>query len=117
MTDATNDVDGYITSFPAPVREVLTSMRQTLHEAVPEAGEAISYDVASLTLEGRPFVWFAGWSRHVSLYPVPGGDDALTEALAPYRSGKGTLKFLLAAPVPYELVARVGAALAEQARR
>jgi uncharacterized protein YdhG (YjbR/CyaY superfamily) len=116
MSDPLSDVDGYVGGFPAPVREVLDSIRRTLHEAVPGAGEAISYDVASLTLDGRPFVWFAGWSRHVSLYPVPGADEALIEALATYRSGKGTLKFVLAKPVPYELVARVGAALAEQAR-
>jgi len=116
MTEPANDVDGYIAAFPAPVRDVLGSIRRTLHEAVPGAGEAISYKVASLTLDGRPFVWFAGWSRHVSVYPVPGGDEALGEALAAYRSSKGTLKFVLAEPVPYELVARVGAALAEQSR-
>ena len=117
MTDSTAAVDAYIAAFPDPVRDVLLEIRRVLHEAVPLAGEAISYGVASLTLDDRSFVWFAGWKQHVSLYPVPGGDDALTASLASYASGKGTLTFTLSSPVPYDLVARVGVALAERASR
>ena len=112
MSSSAADVDGYIATFAEPVREVLDEVRRVLHDAVPDAGEAISYGMASLTLDGRSFVWFAGWSRHVSLYPVPGGDTVLDEALAPYVASKGTLKFPLSKQVPYDLVARAGAALA-----
>jgi uncharacterized protein YdhG (YjbR/CyaY superfamily) len=116
MSERSPEVDAYLAGFAKPVRDVLTEIRRVLHEAVPGAGEAISYDVASLTLDGTSFVWFAGWSKHVSVYPVPGGDAALDEVVAPYVAGKGTLKFPLSKPVPLDLVARVGAALAEARR-
>jgi uncharacterized protein YdhG (YjbR/CyaY superfamily) len=116
MTTPSPDVDAYLAGFAGPVRDVLTEIRRVLHEAVPEAGEAISYDVASLTLDGSSFVWFAGWSKHVSVYPVPGGDAALDDAVAPYVAGKGTLRFPLSKPVPYDVVAQVGAALAAARR-
>jgi hypothetical protein len=37
----------------------------------------------------------------------------LAAALEPYLSGKGTLKFPLRKPIPYELIGRVAALLAE----
>jgi uncharacterized protein YdhG (YjbR/CyaY superfamily) len=57
-------------------------------------------------------VYFAGWKHHVSVYPVPHGDDGLAAELAPYLAGKGTLKFPLAKPIPYSLIAKVAAQLA-----
>ncbi|MBF6190049.1 hypothetical protein [Nocardia implantans] len=50
----------------------------------------------------------------MSLHPVPDGDPALARELGPYRAGKGTLRFRLGEPVPYELIARVVIALAER---
>ncbi|WP_241999299.1 hypothetical protein [Kribbella sp. VKM Ac-2569] len=38
-------VDEYIASFPAEVREVLDEVRRTIHAAVPDAGEKISYQM------------------------------------------------------------------------
>jgi uncharacterized protein YdhG (YjbR/CyaY superfamily) len=85
-----------------------------MHEVVPGAGEAISYGIAALLVDGRALVYFAGWKRHVSVYPIPAGDEAYEAALAPYRSGAGTAKFPLAAPVPYELIGRITTLLREQ---
>ena len=114
MAEKHPDVDSYIASFEPPVSDVLTKMRRVLHDAVPLAGERISYNVAALTINGSAFLWFAGWTKHVSLYPVPDTDPAMAAELDAYRSGRGTLKFPLSRPVPYDLVARVGAALAAQ---
>ncbi|MFC4127043.1 hypothetical protein [Nocardia rhizosphaerae] len=41
-------------------------------------------------LDGRAFLNFAGWKAHVSVYPVPEGDEAFERAVAPYVSGRGT---------------------------
>ncbi|HSM45860.1 MAG TPA: DUF1801 domain-containing protein [Acidimicrobiia bacterium] len=82
---------------------------------MPDTGEKISYRIATPTLGGRYFAYMAGFEGHVSIYPVttlPGLDDAI----APYRSGKGTLKFPLDQPIPYALIGRVVAALAERLR-
>jgi uncharacterized protein YdhG (YjbR/CyaY superfamily) len=100
-------VDDYIGSFPEDVRTVLERIRRTIHEAAPEGiGEKIGYGIPAVTLDRRILVYFAGWRHHVSVYPVPRGDDAFRRDTEPYRSGRGTLKFPLNAPVPYDLIAR-----------
>ncbi len=107
-------VEAYLASFPTEVREVLEQVRAAILRAVPGAGERISYQIPTITVDDRPLLYFAGWKRHVSLYPVPDGDTAFEDAVAPYRSDRSTLKFPLSKPVPYDLVERVAAAHLEQ---
>jgi uncharacterized protein YdhG (YjbR/CyaY superfamily) len=100
-------VEEYIGSFPADVRAILEHVRRAILDAVPGAGEKISYQIPTITLGGRPLLYFAGWKHHISVYPAPAGDEALERRLGPYRSGKSTLKFPLSRPVPYDLIAQV----------
>jgi uncharacterized protein YdhG (YjbR/CyaY superfamily) len=110
-------VEEYIGSFPDDVQYVLREVRSTIHGAVPEAGERISYGIAAFTLGGRDLVYFAGWKKHISVYPVPGEDADLARELTPYLAAKGTLKFPLGQPVPYALIGRVAVVLARQRPR
>ena len=100
-------VGEYIGSFPAGVQPILEQVRRAIVDAVPGAAETISYHIPTITLGGRPLLYFAGWKRHISLYPAPAGDDALERRLAPYRSARSTLRFPLSQPVPYDLIAQV----------
>jgi uncharacterized protein YdhG (YjbR/CyaY superfamily) len=59
-------------------------------------------------------VYFAGWKHHVSVYPIPEAEGALERELAPFRAAKGTLKFPLDRPIPYELIGRAAGLLADQ---
>jgi len=106
----------YIASFPADVQEALQEIRRCCHAAVPGSGEMISYGIPTITLGGKYVLYFAGWAHHISVYPVPDGDESLSTELAPYRAAKGTLKFPLRKPVPYELIGKVAAALAQERR-
>ncbi|RDI50991.1 iron chaperone [Nocardia mexicana] len=107
-------VDDYIATFPDAVQSVLRQVRRTVSEAIPGGAETISYQVPAVQLDGKAVVYYAGWQQHVSVYPIPAGDPGFTEAIAPYRAGKGTLKFPLSQPVPYELIGRIATLLAEQ---
>ena len=100
-------VGEYIGSFPAGVQAILEQVRRAILDAVPGAGETISYQIPTFTLGGRPLLHFAGWKRHISLYPAPAGDEAIERRLGPYRSARSTLKFPLSQPVPYDLIAQV----------
>ncbi|WP_330180900.1 DUF1801 domain-containing protein [Nocardia sp. NBC_01503] len=111
---AASTVDEYLAGFPAEVRQVLERVRETMHGALPEWTEDISYEVPTMRVGGKPVVYFAGWKKHISVYPVPSGDAEYTRAIAEYQAGKGTLKFPLNKPIPYELIARTAALLAEQ---
>ena len=100
-------VDEYIASFPPDVRDVLQEVRRTIHEVVPDAGEKISYQIPTITLDGKALMYFSGWKSHIAVYPIPPLDDALAADIAPYRSGQGTLKFPLTKPIPYPLITRL----------
>jgi uncharacterized protein YdhG (YjbR/CyaY superfamily) len=114
VTTAFATVDEYIGSFPDDVRTILDEIRRRIHTAVPEAAETISYQIPTFTLGGSAFVYFAGWKHHVAVYPIPPGDAAFEQELAPYRAAKGTLKFPLKRPIPFDLIERVAVLLAAQ---
>jgi uncharacterized protein YdhG (YjbR/CyaY superfamily) len=61
-------------------------------------------------------VYFAAYKQHVAVYPVPEGSAALTKALAPYVTGKGTARFALDKPVPLGLIKRMVKALTRENR-
>jgi uncharacterized protein YdhG (YjbR/CyaY superfamily) len=107
-------VDEYIASFPPEVQEALQAVRGALRKAAPGTDETISYGIPTLTLDGQYVVYFAGWKRHVSLYPIPGDDPVLASEMAPYVAGKGTLRFPLNKPIPLDLVERVVEGLLRQ---
>ena len=100
-------VDEYIASYPPGVREILEKTRRTIMAAAPGTEETISYGIPTVTLDGRYLIYFAGWKRHISVYPIPEADAALQQDLAPYKHARGTLRFPLNKPIPYELVQRV----------
>jgi uncharacterized protein YdhG (YjbR/CyaY superfamily) len=110
-------VEEYIGSFPAGVQAILEQVRRAILDAVPGAGETISYHIPTITLGGRPLLYFAGWKHHISLYPAPAGDQALERRFGPYRSAKSTLKFPLSQPVPYDLIAQVAELRLRQQRQ
>lgn len=99
-------VEDYLESLDPEVRDVLEQVRSTIHTAVPEGQDAISYNIPTLRIGERRIVHYAGWKKHISLYPTPDDEDLQSE-LAPYAAGKGTLKFPVDQPVPHDLIARV----------
>ena len=110
-------VDEYIGSFPDDVRNILEEIRRRIRSAVPESAETISYQIPTFTLDGSAFVYVAGWKHHIAVYPIPTGDETFEQELAPYRAAKGTLKFPLKQPIPYDLIERVAVLLAAQRGR
>ena len=116
MADEFDTVDGYIESFPPEVQIILEEIRRRIHAAAPGTEETISYQIPTVTLEGTYLVYFAGWKRHVSLYPIHTLDEPLEDEVAVYRSGKDTLQFPLNEPVPYDLIERVVIELVEKRR-
>ena len=116
MSEKFASVDVYLDSLPAEVRDAVVELRAVLYDAVPGAEDAISYNMPAITRDGRRVVHYAGWKKHVSIYPVPdlGPADAdLERELAPYLAGKGTLKFPLDQALPRELVTRVAQLLSD----
>lgn len=110
-------VSEYIAAQPAATRSVLKEVRAILRQALPDAEEVISYQIAAYRIDGVVAVFFAGWQAHFSLYPVsPALVAAFASDLARYEVSKGTIRFPLAAPVPARLIARLAKFRAGEAR-
>ena len=117
--DTPATVDAYFASLPTRSRSVLDEVRAAIRAAAPDATEAISYAMPAFRSHGRGLVAYAAFSDHWSLFPMGGGVlDRHAAELAPYRSGKGTLRFSYDDPVPIAIVTLVvEARLAENAAR
>jgi|SRR5579859_272643 len=100
-------IDEYIRIFPQDIQAILEKVRQSIRKAAPDVVETISYGMPTFDLNGKHLVFFAGWKHHISLYPIPAGDEAFQEKIAPYKRVRSTLRFPLSKPVPYDLVEQI----------
>jgi uncharacterized protein YdhG (YjbR/CyaY superfamily) len=98
-------VRAYFAAQPVATRRVLTQLREIITTTMPAAEEAFSYGIPGFRLHGRPFLWYAGWAAHCSVYPITAGiRTAYAERLAGYSTSKGTVRFPLDQPLPRGLV-------------
>ena len=116
------NIDEYIADFGEDVQALLQAMRETIRAAVPDATEAISYGIPTFKLNGN-LVHFAAFKQHIGFYPggvvlEPEGVDLspFQEELSAYSVSKGTIRFPLGQPIPFDLVSRITAYRAEQNR-
>jgi uncharacterized protein YdhG (YjbR/CyaY superfamily) len=64
------DVDAYIAALSEEVRPIAEAIRRTIRAAAPACGEKISYGIPAFVIDGRNFLYFAMWKKHVGLYPI-----------------------------------------------
>ena len=102
-----NSIDEYIAGFPAETQKALEALRALIKALAPDATETISYAIPTFDLNGKHLVHFAGYERHVGLYPAPSGLEAFKDDLKPYKSGKGSVQFPLGQPLPTDLIRRI----------
>ena len=104
---APGNIDEYIAAFPDEVQAILQKIRKTIKKAEPDAEETISYQIPTFNLKGSYLIYFAAYKKHIGLYPAPIGNAEFKEEMSVYGSGKGTMKFPLDKPIPYELISRI----------
>lgn len=108
MTDKKSfTVDEYTDGFPESTQEILKEIRQRIKKLAPDASELISYQIPAFKQNGKNLVYYSAWKDHISLYPIPAGDEAFQELIAPFVAGKGTLRFELDKPIPYTVIEEV----------
>ena len=102
-------IDEYIAGFPEDVQDILQKVRATIHDAAPDAVEAIKYAIPTFMLNGKNLVHFGGFKKHIGFYPAPSGLVQFKEELAGYQGTKGAVQFPLDEPIPYDLVRKITA--------
>lgn len=99
-------IDEYIAGLPDDVQEKLQQIRMTIREAAPEAEEKISYQMPTFYLKGN-LVHFAAFKQHIGFYPTPTGTERFQKELAAYKVSKGTIRFPLDKPIPFDLITEI----------
>lgn len=102
-------IDEYLASLAPDRRIEMERMRTAIRIGAPRAIETIAYNMPAFrSHDGQFLVSFDAFKRHYSLFPASEGVVAeLGEALRPYLSGKGTIRFPADRPVPIPLVERI----------
>ncbi len=99
-------IDDYIDSFPQNIQTLLQQIRNTIHEAAPDAMETISYQMPAFKQNGV-LVYFAAFKNHIGFFPTAQGVEAFKDKLSTYKTSKGTIQFPLDKPLPLDLIAEI----------
>ncbi|MDQ0969291.1 uncharacterized protein YdhG (YjbR/CyaY superfamily) [Flavobacterium sp. W4I14] len=100
------NIDQYIANFPIKTQKLLQQIRETIHKAVPEAKEVISYGMPAFK-QNTVLVYFAGYAKHIGFYPTGSGIEAFKEEFTQYKWSKGAVQFPLDKPLPLDLITRI----------
>lgn len=101
-----SNIDDYIASFPPETREILDRLRETIRKHAPGATQTINYGIPTFTLKGN-LVHFAAFKNHIGFYPTPSGVEAFRKDLSDYEAAKGSIKFPIDKPLPFDLIGRI----------
>ena len=99
-------IDEYVNAAAKEVQPVLQELRRVIHEAAPSAQEVISYNMPAFRQNGI-LVYFAAFKNHIGFFPTASGVSAFMKALTAYKTAKGTVRFPLDKPIPYDLVVSI----------
>jgi uncharacterized protein YdhG (YjbR/CyaY superfamily) len=100
------NIDEYIAGFPPDVQEILEKIRMAIRKAAPDAAETIKYQMPTFTLKGN-LVYFAAFKKHIGFYPRATGNAEFKQALSVYEGAKGSYKFPLDKPMPFDLIGKI----------
>jgi uncharacterized protein YdhG (YjbR/CyaY superfamily) len=100
------DIDAYIAAFPPDIQAILQQIRQTIKAAAPDATEKISYQIPTFYLKGN-LVHFAAFKDHFAFFPTSSGVEKFKDELTAYELSRGTIRFPLGKPIPFDLITRI----------
>jgi uncharacterized protein YdhG (YjbR/CyaY superfamily) len=99
-------IDEYILKFPNEIQKILDKLRTVIKDSAPDAQEKISYQMPTFALHGN-LVYFAVWKNHIGFYPTSSVTEVFKNELSEYQVSKGTIRFSLQKPLPYELISKI----------
>lgn len=101
-------VEKYLAALTPDRRTAIDHLRAIIHSAVPDATEVISYQMPAFKWRGRRLVYYAAFRNHLSLFPASYAViETLRDEVAPFLSGKTTLRFTVERPLPDALITRI----------
>jgi uncharacterized protein YdhG (YjbR/CyaY superfamily) len=104
---APKTVEAYLDRIPEPARSTLYTIRAAIRAAAPaESVEVISYGIPAFKHQ-EVLIWYAGFSKHCSLFPTAAVIEAFRKELKGFVISKGTIQFRTDTPLPATLVTKM----------
>lgn len=95
----------YLDALSPEARRHVRRLLAEIRALAPKATPVFSYRIPGYRFLDQPLLWAAGFTRHVSLYPITGKlQRANATALAGHKTAKGTVQFPLDRPLPLSVV-------------
>ena len=104
--NGSQEIDAWISQFPASTQKLLNQIRKTVTRAAPQAEEVIRYGIPTLRLK-QNLLHYAAFENHIGFYPTPSALRHFAEQLKGYQQGKGSVQFPLNQPLPLKLIAEI----------
>ena len=99
-------IRAYIDRFPPETQKRLLAVRQVIADIVPEAEEAIKYQMPTFVRHGN-LIHYAAFKNHIGIYPLPKVIETLKEDLKQYKQGKGSIQFQNDEDLPLVLIEKI----------
>jgi uncharacterized protein YdhG (YjbR/CyaY superfamily) len=102
-----NKVDMYISSFPEPVQDKLSQIREIILVNAPGVEEYFSYAMPAYKYLGKPLVYYAVMKKHIGFYAMPSGHEVFDNELKAYKTGKSSVQFPFNQDLPLDLITKI----------
>lgn len=101
------ELSNFIQDCPNETHEILNRLRDLVHELCPDCSECIAYGIPTFDYKKQHMIHFAGYPKHIGLYPGADGIEAFKHRFAGYKYAKGSVQFSLTQDIPYELIKEI----------
>lgn len=100
------EIAAHIARFPIHIQKKLNDLHAFIEQNLPEPTQKMAYGIPTFQLKGKNLIHYAGYSKHIGLYP---GAKAIAAFAAEfeargYQYSKGAVQFPLKAALPLDLV-------------
>lgn len=109
METSFKNINEYLLLFPEEVQEKLEALRVTIHSQNSGIEEYIGYQMPAFKYKGKPLVYFAGYKKHIGLYPGADGIKNFEKDFTTlkYKFSKGAVQFPIHEELPVGLIKKI----------
>ena len=99
-------IDEYISRQAQDVQPLLISIRNAIHNAIPEAEETIAWGMQTWKKKSN-IIHFAVSKNHIGIYAGQEAVDFFQDRLKDYETSKGVIRLKMNQEVPLSLIADI----------
>jgi uncharacterized protein YdhG (YjbR/CyaY superfamily) len=107
------EIEDYLAAQPERARKPLEKIREIIRKALPDAEEAISYQMPSFKYHGM-IAWYAPSKNHFAIYMRPKFLLDFKDQLSAYSQTKSAVHFNYNQQVPEALITEMALAAARE---